>query len=166
MRLNCKTTLSYLVFCMCVMEESRRSALLEKTLQWLHVGASSPLLSLWLRCSFNSPWFEVPGSDRILLSKNKNTQYFPPEHIVESDTSALWTKTLHRLLSRSPKWKGKVVSSKRLLKSSRYPHSEGHSRIHRSSWVFSLQPSRTSQCGEGLMHGKDRPLRTKNPTEL
>lgn len=62
----------------------------------------------------HSPWFVVPGSDRTLLSRSSNTQYFPPELIVESDSSALWTKMLHRLLNRSPKWKGEDVSWKRL----------------------------------------------------
>lgn len=110
--------------------------------------------------SLSSPWFVVPGSDRILLTKNKNTQYFPPQHIVESDTSALWTKTSHRLLNRSPKWKGEEVSWKRRLKSSQYPHSEGHSGIHRSSYLFISQPSRTPPCGDGV---SSQPLRTKPP---
>ncbi|CAB1459592.1 unnamed protein product [Pleuronectes platessa] len=35
---------------------------------------------------FNSPWFVAPGSDRTLLSSNRNKQVFPPELIVESDT--------------------------------------------------------------------------------
>ncbi len=106
------------VCCVCVMGRAENQLCWNKTLKTVTSGASAFALSLygWVqsRC-LHSPWFVVPGSDRILSSKNRNTQYFPPEHIVESDTSALWTKTLHRLLSSSPKWEGEEVSWKRLL---------------------------------------------------
>lgn len=50
------------------------------------------------------------------------------------------TKTLHRLRNRSPKWKGKEVSWKRRLESSRCPDGGGGSL--RSCWFLVLfQPS-------------------------
>lgn len=52
--------------------------------EMVRFGASTHVLSL---DGVYSPWFVVPGSDRILRSRNKNTQYFPPERIVESDTT-------------------------------------------------------------------------------
>lgn len=135
--------------------------LVREHLNMVSLLVHTPLL--WIsgemqRRPLHSPWFVVPGSDRTLLSKNRNTQYFPTELIVESDTSALWTKMLHWLLNRSPKYRD--VSSKRLVRN--LPSVQTHNvtdprdlyiYFFSSFFLFKLffvlsQASRIGPCGD------------------
>lgn len=114
----------------------------------------------------NSPWFVVPGSDMALWRRSRNKQYFPPEHIVDSDnnTGAIRTNAPHR--NRSPKWSDEKLSWRGgIVSISSLRRSLGSTSNY--CWFFVInQASRIASREDGKTDNiTQQPLRTETQTE-
>lgn len=89
----------------------------------------------WCWRAKHSPWFVVAGSDRLLWSRNRKTQYFPPEHIVEWDT----TQVRSELRRCGGSWAE--------------PSNEESRSCHESSRLSKLRRSLGSTCTSCLVTG-------------
>lgn len=89
----------------------------------------------WRWRAKHSPWFVVVGSDRLLWSRNRKTQYFPPEHIVEWDA----TQVRSELRRCGGSWAE--------------PSNEESRSCHESSRLSKLRRSLGSTCTSCLVTG-------------